>query len=73
MIGGISHAVVLMQARDDLDFTPQATVPAASNTPPELLATARDAVRRGQPVVACGRRRPRLKRPARKQRCVSCA
>ena len=51
MIGGISHAVVLMQARDALDFTPQATVPAASNTPPELLATARDAVRRGQPVV----------------------
>ena len=51
MIGGISHAVVLMQARDDLDFTPQATVPAAGSTPPELLATARDAVRRRQPVV----------------------
>jgi EAL domain-containing protein (putative c-di-GMP-specific phosphodiesterase class I) len=51
MIGGISHAVVLMRSRDDLDFTPQAAVPAAGSTPPELLATARDAIRRRQPVV----------------------
>jgi EAL domain-containing protein (putative c-di-GMP-specific phosphodiesterase class I) len=51
MIGGISHAVVLMQTRDDLDFTPQAAVPATGSTSPELLATARDAIRRRQLVV----------------------
>jgi EAL domain-containing protein (putative c-di-GMP-specific phosphodiesterase class I) len=51
MIGSISHAVALMRTRDDLDFTPQAAIPAAGSTPPELLATARDAIRHGQPIV----------------------
>ncbi len=51
MIGGVTHAIVLMQEPDGHDFLPVACWPASGNTPPALLATARDAISRQQEIV----------------------
>jgi len=51
MIDGVTHAIVLMQGRDNHDFSPVAGWPAGGNTPPALLATARDVVSRQQEIV----------------------
>jgi hypothetical protein len=51
MIRGVTHAIVLMQVRDEHDLSPVACWPACGDTPPALLATARDAIRRQQEIV----------------------
>jgi EAL domain-containing protein (putative c-di-GMP-specific phosphodiesterase class I) len=51
MIRGVTHAIVLMQVRDEHELSPVACWPACGDTPPALLATARDAIRRQQEIV----------------------
>ena len=51
MIGGVTHAIVLMQERHDHDFTQSACWPHSGDTPPALLDTAQEAITTRQEVT----------------------
>ena len=51
MIDGVTHAILLMQDRNDREFSPVAYWPHSDSTPPVLLDTARDAITSQQEVT----------------------
>jgi hypothetical protein len=73
MIGGVTHAIVLMQEPDGHDFLPVACWPASGNTPPALLATARDAISRQQEIVCRRDASPLLTAESGKSSCAAAA